>query len=286
LIADSHDSRTLQFADVKFDLSARTHIMGVLNVTPDSFSDGGEYLDSSKALAHAEEMIQAGADIIDVGGESTRPGSDPVPLEVEIGRVTPVIKGIVAMRTGVAISIDTWKSAVAERAFDLGAHAVNDISGLRFDPGLVGLAVRYGTGIVISHIKGIPKNMQIDPTYDDVVSEIKDFLKSAASKAVDAGVDRSSIVVDPGIGFGKRLQHNLTLLKRLGEIAELGYPVMIGPSRKSFIGALTGEPPGDRLEGTLAAAALGAAYGASIVRVHDVKETQRALAIADAIIKA
>jgi dihydropteroate synthase len=286
LITDTHNGPTLRFADIQFDLSARTHVMGVLNVTPDSFSDGGEYLDSSRALAHAEDMIEAGADIIDVGGESTRPGSEPVPLEVELGRVIPVIEGIVAMRTGVAISIDTWKSAVAERALDLGVHAVNDISGLRFDPELAALAARYGAGLVISHIKGIPKNMQIDPTYDDVVSEVKDFLKSAASKALEAGVDRRSIVVDPGIGFGKRLEHNLTLLKRLGEIAALGYPVLIGPSRKSFIGALTGAPVNDRLEGTLAAAALGAAHGASIIRVHDVKETQRALAVADAIIRA
>jgi dihydropteroate synthase len=279
-------SRTLSFAGIELDLSTRTRIMGVLNVTPDSFSDGGRYFDNSQALAHAEEMIQAGADIIDVGGESTRPGSEPVPLEVELDRVTPVIEGILRMGTGVAISIDTWKSVVAERALDLGAHAVNDISGLRFDPEIATVAARYRAGLVISHIKGIPKNMQIDPTYGDVVSEIKDFLRSAASKALEAGVDRRSIVVDPGIGFGKRLEHNLTLLKRLGEIAELGYPVLIGPSRKSFIGALTGAPVDDRLEGTLAASALGVAHGASIVRVHDVKEAQRALAVTDAIVRA
>lgn len=286
MITDSQRGHKLHLAGIELDVSARTHIMGVLNVTPDSFSDGGEYFDTSRALAHAEDMIRAGADIIDVGGESTRPGSEPVPAEVELARVAPVIEGIAGMGTGVAISIDTWKSAVAERALDLGAHAVNDISGLRFDPQLAALAARYGAGLVISHVKGVPKNMQIDPTYDDVVSEVKDFLLSAATKAIDAGVDRRSIVVDPGIGFGKRLEHNLSLLKRLGEIAELGYPVLIGPSRKAFIGALTGAPAGDRVEGTLAASALGVAHGASIVRVHDVKEARRALAVADAIMRA
>jgi dihydropteroate synthase len=281
-----HGNQVLNLAGIELDLSARTHIMGVLNVTPDSFSDGGDFYDTSRALAHAEEMIQAGADIIDVGGESTRPGSEPVPLQMELDRVTPVIEGILRMRAGVAVSVDTWKSVVAERALDLGAHAVNDISGLRFDPEIANVAARYRAGLVISHIKGIPKNMQVDPTYEDVVSEIKEFLRSAAAKALEAGVGGLSIVVDPGIGFGKRLEHNLTLLNRLCEIAELGYPVLIGPSRKSFIGALTGAPVGDRLEGTLAASALGVAHGASIIRVHDVREAQRALAVTDAIVKA
>ena len=281
-----HERSTLRLAGIELDLSARTHIMGVLNVTPDSFSDGGRYLEPSRALAHAEELIDAGADIIDVGGESTRPGSDPVPLDVELNRVTPVIRGLAGMGTRVAISIDTWKSEVAERALDLGAHVVNDISALQFDPKLAGLACRYKAGLVISHIKGTPKNMQADPAYEDAVTEIRDFLAAAAAKALDAGVDRRSIVVDPGIGFGKRLEHNLAILKRLGEIADLGYPVLIGPSRKSFIGALTGAPVNERLWGTLAAAALGVAHGASIVRVHDVKEARQALAVADAVLRA
>lgn len=281
-----HSLSKLHFADIEFDLSARTHIMGVLNVTPDSFSDGGRYLDPSKALARAEEMIGAGADVIDVGGESTRPGSEPVPLEVELDRVVPVLKGIISMKSRVAVSIDTWKSDVAERALDLGTHAINDISGLQFDPKLADLAARYGAGLVISHIKGTPKDMQSDPEYDDVVSEIMEFLQGAASIAICAGVNRRSIVLDPGIGFGKKLEHNLAIFKRLGEIAGLGYPVLVGPSRKSFIGTILDAPVGERLEGTLAAATLAVANGASMIRVHDVKEAQRALALADAIVRA
>jgi dihydropteroate synthase len=276
----------LRFVDIELNVSARTHVMGVLNVTPDSFSDGGRFLDPSRAIAHAERMIEDGADIIDVGGESTRPGSELIPLEAELERVTPVLEGIASMKSGVAVSIDTWKSEVAERALDLGAHAINDISGLQFDPKLASLAGRYKAGLVISHIKGTPKNMQADPVYNDVVAEIKEFLEGAASKAVEEGALRESIVLDPGIGFGKKLGHNLTILKRLGELVDLGYPVLIGPSRKSFIGAILDAPVEERLEGTLAAATMGVAHGASIVRVHDVKEARRALALADAIVKA
>lgn len=277
------NTSVLRFADVELEVSARTLVMGVLNVTPDSFSDGGRFLDPAKAMARAEKMIDDGADIIDVGGESTRPGSEPVPLEVELERVTPVLEGIAALKSGVAVSIDTWKSEVAERALDLGAHAINDISGLQFDPGLAALAGRYGAGLVISHIKGTPKNMQTDPIYEDVVAEIREFLRAAAERAVADGVDVRSVVIDPGIGFGKRLEHNLLILKKLGELADLGYPVLVGPSRKSFIGTILDAPVGERLEGTLAAAVLGAANGAAIVRVHDVKEARRALAMADAI---
>jgi dihydropteroate synthase len=260
--------------------------MGVLNVTPDSFSDGGRYIDPAAAIAHAERMIEDGADIIDVGGESTRPGSELVPLEVELERVTPVLEGIISLGSGAAVSIDTWKSEVARRALDLGAHVINDISGLQFDPGLAELAGRYGAGLVISHIQGTPKNMQADPVYEDVVTEVKEFLKTAAGAALEAGADERSIVLDPGIGFGKKLEHNLILLKKLGELAELGYPVLIGPSRKSFIGTVLDAPVDERLEGTLAAATLGVANGAAIVRVHDVKEARRAMALADAILTA
>jgi dihydropteroate synthase len=276
----------LRLAGIELDVSARTQIMGVLNVTPDSFSDGGRYLDPALAIAQAGKMIEDGADIIDVGGESTRPGSELVPLDVELERVVPVLKGIAAMNSGVAVSIDTWKSEVAEKALDLGAHAINDISGLQFDSKLADLSARYGAGLMISHIKGTPKNMQSAPTYGDVVAEIKEFLRDAAARAAAAGVDAGSIVLDPGIGFGKKPEHNLAILKRLGEIVDLGYPVLIGPSRKSFIGTILDAPVDDRLEGTLAAAAIGAANGAAIVRVHDVKETRRALALADAIIRA
>jgi len=275
----------VRFRGVELDLSSRTHIMGVLNVTPDSFSDGGVYLDPARAIAHAEEMIEAGADVVDVGGESTRPGSDPVPADVEWRRVEPVLKGILDMGSGAAVSIDTWKKEVAERALDLGAHAINDISGLQFDPSLADLAARCGAGLIVSHIKGTPKDMQADPRYDDVVSEIREFLAGAASHAVEAGVAADSIMVDPGIGFGKKLEHNLEIIRRLREIAHLGYPVLVGPSRKSFIGAILNLPAAERLEGTLAASVLAVANGAAMVRVHDVKEARRAIAVADAIIR-
>ncbi len=285
-VESRHGLSTLHLSNREIDLSKRTAVMGVLNVTPDSFSDGGRFLDMSAAVAHAREMADAGADIIDVGGESTRPGSEPVPLEIELARVVPVIEALAGLGIQAALSIDTWKSEVAKRALDMGAHVINDISGLHFDPKLADLAAEYRAGLVLSHIKGTPKNMQADPEYEDVVTEIKEFLADAASKALAAGVDRGSIVVDPGIGFGKKLKHNLAILKRLGEIAELGYPVLVGPSRKAFIGTLSGTAVDDRLEGTLAAAVLGVAHGASMVRVHDVKEARRALAVADAIIGA
>jgi dihydropteroate synthase len=276
----------LDFSGKKLDLSSRTHIMGVLNVTPDSFSDGGEFLDPSKALARAEKLIEDGADVLDVGGESTRPGSESISADVEFSRVAPVLKGLASMRISVPVSIDTWKHEVAERALDLGAHAINDISGLRFDPGLADLAARYGAGLILSHIKGTPKNMQVDPTYDDVVAEIKEFLKNSASVAAAAGVGDGSIVIDPGIGFGKTLRNNLEIFKRLGEIVDLGYPVLVGPSRKSFIGAILDVPVDDRLEGTLAASVISVMNGASMIRVHDVKEARRAVSIADAILRA
>jgi dihydropteroate synthase len=260
--------------------------MGVLNVTPDSFSDGGKYHDTARALAHAERLIQDGADVMDVGGESTRPGSEPVPTEVELARVVPVLEGLARIEAPVAVSIDTWKYEVAQRALDLGAHAINDISGLRFDPRLAALAARYGAGLIVSHIRGTPKDMQIDPAYDDVVAEIREFLSRSASMAAEAGVGKSSIMIDPGIGFGKKLKHNLEIFNRLGEIANLGYPVLVGPSRKSFIGTILDVPVDDRLEGTIAASVLSAVNGASMIRVHDVKETRRALAIADAVLMA
>jgi len=276
----------LDFAGTKLDLSAGTRVMAVLNVTPDSFSDGGEFHDTSKALAQAERLIDDGADVLDVGGESTRPGSEPVPTEVELSRVVPVLEGLARMRVPVAISIDTWKHEVAQRALDLGVHAINDISGLRFDPRLADLAARYKAGLVLSHIKGTPKDMHLNPTYDDVVAEIGSFLEGAASAAVAAGVGGNSILIDPGIGFGKGLKHNLEIFSRLGELAGLGYPVLVGPSRKSFIGRILDAAVDDRLEGTIAACVVAAMKGASMVRVHDVKEVRRALAIADAVARA
>ncbi len=267
------------------DLSRRPHIMGVLNVTPDSFSDGGRYLDPQLALRRAEQLIEEGADIIDIGGESTRPGADPVSLSEELGRVLPVVEGL-SSPEGVIISVDTYKSQVAQRAIDAGAHLINDPSGLRFDSQMAQVIARAGAGLVIMHIKGKPKDMQVNPQYDDLMGEIYSWLDQGAQLALQAGVARERIVVDPGIGFGKRPQDNLVILRRLDELKGLGYPILIGPSRKSFIGEVLGLPVEDRLEGTAAAVALGVAKGAKILRVHDVKGLGRVARMAYAIAEA
>ncbi len=267
------------------DLSRRPHIMGVLNVTPDSFSNGGRYLNPQAALRRAKQLIEEGADIIDIGGESTRPGADPVPLSQELGRVLPVVEGLSSLE-GAIISVDTYKSQVAQRAIDAGAHLINDISGLRFDPEMAQVVARTGAGLVIMHIKGKPRDMQDNPQYDDLMGEICSWLDQGARLALQAGVARERIVVDPGIGFGKRPQDNLIILKRLDELKGLGYPILIGPSRKSFIGGVLGLPVENRLEGTAAAVALGVARGAKILRVHDVKEMVRVARMAQAIAEA
>lgn len=267
------------------DLSRRPHIMGVLNVTPDSFSDGGRYLDPQLALRRAEQLIEEGADIIDIGGESTRPGADPISLFEELGRVLPVVEGL-SSTEGVIISVDTYKSQVAQRAIDAGAHLINDPSGLRFDSQMAQVIARAGAGLVIMHIKGKPKDMQVNPQYDDLMGEIYSWLDQGAQLALQAGVARERIVVDPGLGFGKRPQDNLVILRRLDELKGLGYPILIGPSRKSFIGEVLGLPVEDRLEGTAAAVALGVAKGAKILRVHDVKELGRVARMAYAIAEA
>lgn len=267
------------------DLSRCPRIMGVLNVTPDSFSDGDRYLTPRAALRRAKQLIEEGADIIDIGGESTRPGADPVPLSEELGRVLPVVEGL-SSQDGVIISVDTYKSQVAQRVIDAGAHLINDISGLRFDPEMAQVVARAGAGLVIMHIKGKPKDMQANPQYDDLMGEIYSWLDQGAQLALQAGVARERIVVDPGIGFGKRPQDNLVILRRLDEFKGLGYPILIGPSRKSFIGEVLGLPVGDRLEGTAAAVALGVARGAKILRVHDVKEMGRVARMAYAIAEA
>jgi len=267
------------------DLSRRPHIMGVLNVTPDSFSDGGRYLDPQLALRRAEQLIEEGADIIDIGGESTRPGADPISLSEELGRVIPVVEGL-SSTGGVIISVDTYKSQVAQRAIDAGAHLINDPSGLRFDSQMAQVIARAGAGLVIMHIKGKPKDMQVNPQYDDLMGEIYSWLDQGAQLALQAGVARERIVVDPGLGFGKRPQDNLVILRRLDELKGLGYPILIGPSRKSFIGEVLGLPVEDRLEGTAAAVALGVAKGAKILRVHDVKELGRVARMAYAIAEA
>lgn len=265
--------------------SARTLVMGILNVTPDSFSDGGLYLNTDSAVEHALEMLKEGADIVDVGGESTRPGAEPVPADEELRRVLPVIERLAA-ETDVPISIDTYKSSVAREALKAGACIVNDISGLRFDPEIAPAAAEADAYLVIMHSIHTPATMQVNPQYDDVVGEVKAFLERQSSAAQQSGVPRDKIIVDPGIGFGKTVEHNLELLRRLPDLAQLGYPILVGVSRKSFIGAvLGGLPPSERLEGTIAAVALSIAGGARIVRVHDVGPVAKAVRVADAILK-
>ena len=253
--------------------------MGVVNVTPDSFSDGGLFLDPEQAIARAQQLVDEGADLIDVGGESSRPGSDPVSVEQEIRRVGPVIETLAA-KLDVPISIDTYKPATADRCLSLGATMLNDITGLR-NAAMCEVAARHDVPTVIMHMQGEPKTMQSDPSYDDVVSEVKDFLEDRAREAQAAGVRQ--VVIDPGIGFGKTAAHNMTLLRRLADFKDLPYPLLVGVSRKSSIGAVTGAPVDERLPGTLAATAITVLNGANIVRVHDVKECKQAVQIAEAI---
>jgi dihydropteroate synthase len=265
------------------DFSEKTYIMGILNVTPDSFSDGGLYLDRDKAVTRALRMEDEGADIIDVGGESTRPGSEAVPVDEEIKRVVPVIEEV-AKRVKVPISIDTYKSRVAELAIQAGASIVNDISGLRFDRRMPDVVARHGVAVVIMHIKGTPKDMQQNPTYTALIPEIIEYLRGGIMIARRAGVAEERIIIDPGIGFGKTVEHNLEIIRRLDEFTGLEKPILIGPSRKSFIGTtLGGLPVTERLEGTAAAVAIGIFNGANIVRVHDVREMARVARMADAI---
>ncbi len=264
------------------DLAGEPLIMGILNVTPDSFSDGGLYLDTEKAVAHGIEMASAGAGIIDIGGESTRPGAAAVSAEQQIKRVVPVIEQL-SRQVDVSISIDTTSSKVAVAALEAGAGIINDISGLRFDNKMAHIAAETGAALVIMHMQGEPGTMQQSPHYDDVVAEVKSFLASQKAAAMRAGVEESQIVVDPGIGFGKKLEHNLLLLKKLSEFRELG-PVLVGPSRKSFIGEILGINKAiDRVWGTAAAVAWCAVAGAQIIRVHDVAEMKQSVKVIHAI---
>jgi len=256
-------------------------LMGILNVTPDSFSDGGRYFDPEMAVRRLEELANEGADIIDVGGESTRPGSLPVSEEEELSRVLPVIEAAAAL--DVPVSIDTTKSAVAEAALDAGAEIINDISGLRFDSQLAHSAACSGAGLVLMHIRGQPRTMQDDIHYDDLVGEIVGELGESVERALSAGCEPDCLVVDPGIGFGKTAEQNLVLINRLGRITALGYPVLIGPSRKSFIGKMLGLEVPDRLEASVAACVVALLRGARIFRVHDVRPTRRALDMAELI---
>lgn len=266
-------------------LNRRTHIMGVLNTTPDSFSDAGRFADSDKALSHALRMAEEGADIIDVGGESSRPGAEPVSAEEEIRRVMPVIEKLVAM-IGTPISIDTYKAEVAGRALEAGASMVNDISALRMDETMLSLVAERKVPVVLMHMKATPRDMQDNPQYESLIGEISLFLRERIKLCLDAGISPDKIVIDPGIGFGKTVDHNLEILKHLSEFKSLGYPMLVGSSRKSFIGKILGLPPDERLEGTAATVAYSIVQGADIVRVHDVREMVRVARMTDAFMRA
>jgi dihydropteroate synthase len=259
-------------------------VMGVLNVTPDSFSDGGRFLDPSAAVAHGLELEAAGAAIVDVGGESTRPGAEPVGEAEELRRVVPVIEGLRAAGLAAAISIDTSKVAVARAALDAGASLVNDVTAFRAEPALASLVAERGVDCCLMHMRGEPRTMQHDVYYDDVVAEVRHFLEERVGYALAAGIARERIIVDPGIGFGKSVEHNLELLARIDEITRLDLPVLVGTSRKSFLGVVTGRASDDRLPGTIATCVMAFERGASIFRVHDVAPVVDALAVAAATV--
>jgi dihydropteroate synthase len=256
-------------------------LMGVVNVTPDSFSDGGQYLDPVAAIRHGEELVGDGAAILDVGGESTRPGAVEVGEAEELRRIEPVVAGLAGSAT---VSIDTSKLSVAEAALDVGASIVNDVTAFKHDPEMAGLCAERGVGVVLMHMPGNPRTMQDDPTYDDVVDDVKAFLAERVEFAVGQSVEEERIWLDPGIGFGKTLEHNLELLRRLGELRELGRPLVVGASRKSFIGKVDGSDVEDRIGGSIASSIFAAAEGADVLRVHDVAEMAQALAVANAVL--
>lgn len=273
----------IRIGNKNFNPAVDIIIMGILNVTPDSFYDGGYYFDKDKAYARVESMVSEGADIIDVGGMSTRPGSLPVNAEEEIERVIPVIEHI-KKNYDILISADTYRSEVAGKAIDAGANMINDISGLSMDKNMKEVIAASGVSAVIMHIKGTPENMQENPEYKNVIDEIYDYLEDRTGMAVASGIEPEKIIIDPGIGFGKTLEHNLEIINKISEFKALGYPVMIGASRKSFIGGIIGLPAGERLEGSLAAAVYSVINGINVLRVHDVKETLRAVSVAKSII--
>lgn len=269
----------------RLDLTGRAYVMGILNVTPDSFSDGGRFFDSKKAVRHSLAMVGCGADIIDVGGESTRPGSRGISAGEELRRVIPVIKAL-AKRSRVPISVDTMKSEVADEAIRAGATIVNDVSGLKYDCKMASVTAKHNVSLIIMHMRGTPRDMQLSPRYRDTVRDIISDLKLAISKAVKAGVDSRKIVIDPGIGFGKSLRHNLEILNRLEEFKELKVPICIGTSRKSFIGRVLGvEDPDERIIGTVATCVIAIMKGARLIRVHEVKEALQAVRMTESVLK-
>jgi len=279
-IPQDHQALSTRHGDL--DMGRRTLLMGVLNVTPDSFSDGGKYIDAEAATAHGVELAREGADIIDIGGESTRPGARPVSAQEEKERVLPVIRGL-RRALSIPLSIDTYKADVAQAALGEGADIVNDISALRFDPRMASLVAGEKVPVVLMHMQGTPQTMQQRPFYRDVLQEVKDFLLGRIRFALESGVSRDRIIIDPGLGFGKELEHNLALLGGLSALASLGCPLLVGPSRKAFIGKLLEAGPEDRLEGSLAAAVVAVLGGSNIIRMHDVREARRALRIVDGI---
>jgi dihydropteroate synthase len=257
-------------------------LMGVVNVTPDSFSEGGLYADPEAAVEHGRQLLAEGADVLDVGGESTAPGAEPVAASVELGRVEPVVAALAG--EGATVSIDTSKAVVAAAALDAGAAIVNDVTALRGDPEMAALCAERGPTVVLMHMLGTPRTMQENPRYREVVADVREFFEERLAAATAAGIEEERIWLDPGIGFGKNDAHNAALLRRLGELAELGRPLVVGTSRKSFIGRVDGSPPGERLGGTIASSLLAAANGASVLRVHDVAAMRQALRVADAVL--
>ena len=272
-----------QCGKYKLDVSHKPLVMGILNITPDSFSDGGRYLDYKAAVERGLRLAEEGADIIDIGGESTRPGAQKVSLDQELQRVLPVIEQL-ASKLKLPVSIDTYKSQVAKAALEAGASIVNDISGLNFDPEMALTVSSAKAGLVLMHIKGTPEDMQTDPRYDDLLAEVGSYLKASIKMAAEAGIMHEAIAIDPGIGFGKTVEHNLSLIKNLECFARFNCPLVAGASRKSFIGKLNNDIPADqRLPGSLAAALLAVQNGASVIRCHDVRETGQALKMYQAI---
>ena len=278
------ETRALAIRGRRFTLGPRVWLMGILNVTPDSFSDGGAYRDTGRAVDHGLALAAEGADIIDIGGESTRPGSQPVPEDEEMARVIPVVRAL-RPRIPALISVDTTKAAVARAALDVGADIVNDVSALRADPAMAVVVADAGAGLVLMHMRGTPLTMQDSPHYDDLMGEVLGFLDERVRAAAAAGIPAERVIVDPGIGFGKTFEHNLEILRGQGSFRRLGRPLLVGVSRKAFLGRITGRPPAERLEATIAAAVLSVERGADILRVHDVGPVARAVRTAEAILE-
>jgi dihydropteroate synthase len=271
------------FRDRSVTIGPRPLVMGIVNVTPDSFSDGGQFPTTSAAIEHALRLAAEGADFLDIGGESTRPGSKPVPIEEELARVIPVVRGL-AGRIDIPISVDTSKAEVARQALGAGASIINDVTAGRGDPAMVGVVAEFGAGFVLMHMQGTPETMQLNPTYEHVVAEVSEFLEERSEDCLEAGIRADRIAIDPGIGFGKTFEHNMALLRDLGALAYIGRPVVLGISRKGTLGQITGRPRGERLAASLAAACYCASRGsAHILRVHDVAPTVDAAKVIAAI---